>query len=142
MITVNKFFAHWVKEISIKKFSTNKELIPTTTSQEIYQYSDSMLKHLPKKYLEVIRNNFLYSEKPVVLKVGIDKRIHGVTRDNKRTDDHLDGRIAKFKDQIKNKYVYRIPLKYICDIGKINFLTKIDMKIRLTLATDFKKLFE
>ena len=38
--------------------------------------------------------------------------------------------------------MYRVPLKYICDIGKINFPTKIDLKIRLTLETDMKRLFE
>ena len=38
--------------------------------------------------------------------------------------------------------MYRIPLKYICDIGKTNIPTKIDMKIRLTLETDMKELFE
>ena len=54
----------------------------------------------------------------------------------------FEDREAKFRNQLKDKYVYRIPLKYICDIGKINFPTKINMKIRLTLETDMKKLFE
>ena len=45
LITVNNFFAHWIKEISITKYGTNKELTPTATPQEIYQYSDVMLKH-------------------------------------------------------------------------------------------------
>ena len=49
LITVNNSFAHWIKEISITKYGTNKELTPTTTPQEIYQYSDAMLKHLPSK---------------------------------------------------------------------------------------------
>ena len=40
------------------------------------------------------------------------------------------------------KYVYRIPLKYLCDLGKINFPTKIDLKIRCTLRTNMKQLFE
>ena len=31
LITVNNFFAHWIKEISITKYGTNKELTPTTT---------------------------------------------------------------------------------------------------------------
>ena len=53
LITVNNFFAHWIKEISITKYGTNKELTPTTTSQEIYQYSEAMLKHLPAKSLKV-----------------------------------------------------------------------------------------
>ena len=38
--------------------------------------------------------------------------------------------------------VYRIPLKYFCDLGKINFPTKIDLKIKCTLETEMKKLFE
>ena len=44
--------------------------------------------------------------------------------------------------QIDSKYVYRIPLKYFCDLGKINFPTKIDLKIHCTLETEMKKLFE
>ena len=40
------FIAHWIKEINIMKHGTNKQLVPTTTPLEIYQYSDAMLKHL------------------------------------------------------------------------------------------------
>ena len=45
---VNNCFEHWVKEIDILKYGANKSLIPTTFLQEIYQYSNLMLKHLPK----------------------------------------------------------------------------------------------
>ena len=48
LITVNKFFAHLVKEISITIYGHDKKLMPTFLPYEIYQYSDSMLKHLPK----------------------------------------------------------------------------------------------
>ena len=48
LITVNNFFAHWVKEISITKYGSDRELPPTFSPWEIYQYSDQMLKHLPK----------------------------------------------------------------------------------------------
>ena len=48
LITVNNFFAHLRKEISITKYGSNKEFIPTFSPYEIYQYSDSMLKHLQK----------------------------------------------------------------------------------------------
>ena len=102
-----------------------------------------MLKHLPEKSVKMIRKNFLFSEKPVVLTGTNDRGVHGVTNDaTQRTDNNSDDRIAKFRTQIQNKYVYRIPIRYICDLGKINFPTKIDMKIRLTLETDMKKLFE
>ena len=46
---VNTFFAHGVREIDITKYGTKKSLIPTNTPKEIYKYSNSMLKQLPKK---------------------------------------------------------------------------------------------
>ena len=58
------------------------------------------------------------------------------------TDENLDERIEKFGVQIDDKYVYRIPLKYFCDLGKINFPTKIHLKIKCSLETEMKKLFE
>ena len=119
----------------------------TTTPQEIYQYSNAMLKHLPAKSLKVIENDLLYSKEEVVIPY---EWFHGMVKDANnrvihkviRSDGNLRDREAKFRNQLKDKYVYRIPLKYICDIEKINFPTKIDMKIRLTLETDMKTLFQ
>ena len=80
----------------------------------------------------------------------LDRRFHGIIKDANnrvihnviRSDGNFQDREAKFRNQLKDKYVFRILLKYICDIGKINFPTKIDMKIRLILKTDMKKLVE
>ena len=47
LITVNNFFGHLVKEISVTKYGSDKELISTFSPYEIYQYSDAILKHLP-----------------------------------------------------------------------------------------------
>ena len=74
----------------------------------------------------MIQNNLLHSIKAVVYPANSDRRIHN------------DNRIATFGSQIYNKYVYRFPLKYFCDIGKINFPRKTDMKIRLSLKTEIK----
>ena len=150
LIIVNNFFAHWIKEISVTKYGTNKELTPTTVPQEIYQYFDAMLKHLPAKSLKVIENDLLYSNEEVVIPYDLDRTFHGMVKDANnrvihnvtRSNENFRDREAKFRNQLKNKYVYRILLKYICDIGKINLPTKIDMKIRLTLETNMKKLFE
>ena len=102
-----------------------------------------MLKHLPEKSLKMSRNDFLFSEKAIVLSRNNDRRVHGQKNDNtQRADDNLDDRISTFATQIKDKYVYRIPVRYISDIRNINFPTKIDMKIRLTPEADMKKLFE
>ena len=43
---------------------------------------------------------------------------------------------------LKNVYVYRIPLRYFSNVGKINFPTKIDYRIKLFLETNMEKLFE
>ena len=65
LITVNNFFAHWVKEISITKYGSNKELPPTFSPWEIYQYSDAMLKKLAAEDLKTIQKTFLYSKESV-----------------------------------------------------------------------------
>ena len=65
LITVNNFFAHLVKEVSITKYGSNKELIPTFSPYEIYQYSEAMLKHLPKDALKTIEKTHLYSKEPI-----------------------------------------------------------------------------
>lgn len=50
--TVNNFFAHLIKEISITRYGHDKQLIPKFSPYEIYQDFDAMLKHLPKDYLK------------------------------------------------------------------------------------------
>ena len=65
LITVNNFFAHWVKEISITKYGSDKELPPTFSPWEVYQYSDQMLKHMPSRALKTIQKTHLFSRKPV-----------------------------------------------------------------------------
>ena len=52
LITVNNFFARLVKEISVTRYRSDKQLMPTFSPYEIYQYLDSMLKHLPKNALK------------------------------------------------------------------------------------------
>ena len=75
MITVNNFFAHWVKEVSITKYGSDKELPPTFTPWEVYQYSDTMLKHLSKDSLKTMQKHSLYSkEKVYYSSTGCDRR--------------------------------------------------------------------
>ena len=65
LITANIFFAHRVKKISITKYGSDRELPPTFSPREVYQYSDQMLKHLPADDLKTIQKNFIFSKKPV-----------------------------------------------------------------------------
>ena len=77
LITVNNFFPHWVKEISLAKYGSDKELIPTFPPYEIYQYAHSMLKHLPEKALKTIQKTHLYSKKLLFYAdMSLDRRNH------------------------------------------------------------------
>ena len=42
LITVNNFFADFIKEISMTRYGNVKQLIPTFSPYEIYQYPDPM----------------------------------------------------------------------------------------------------
>ena len=158
LITINNFFAHWVTEISIAKDGSDKELPPTFSPWEVYQYSDQMLKHLPKDSLKTIQKTHLYSKQPIYFAITLyDKRNHNSTnvvvtgltaekqteRKQKQAKDlNIDERIEFFKNQLKNEFVYRILLRYFSDIGKINFTTKIDYQVKMFLETNMDKLFE
>ena len=157
LITVNNFFAHWVKEVSITKYGSDKELPPTFTPWEVYQYSDAMLKHLPKDSLKTLQRHLLYSKENVYYaSAGYDRRnfngtvptgATALTDAKKKEKSHakdvnIDKRIELFSDQLQDEFIYRIPLKYFSDIGKIDFPTKIDYRIKLFLETSINKLFE
>ena len=50
--------------------------------------------------------------------------------------------MIKFKDQLKDEYAYRIPLKYFTYLQKINFPLKMDFRIKCHLKKEIKILFE
>ena len=155
LMTVNNFFAHLIKEISITKYGSDKELIPTFSPYEIYQYSDSMLKHLKTHWKSLKKH---YSKQAVYFhQTTINRRIHygsdftatglnatqiATSKNNNAKDLNIDEWITKFKDQLKDEYVYRIPLKYFTDLGKMNFPLKMDFRIKCHLEKDMKILYE
>ena len=98
LITVNNFFVHWVKEISITRYGSDKELPPTFSPWEMYQYSDQMLKHLPKDALKTLEKAMLFSKKSVYLaQVSYDRRNH-----NSKDRASTGLTTAEFKEKKKN----------------------------------------
>ena len=53
------------------------------------------------------------------------------TKKNYAKDLKIDGLINKFKKQLKNEHVERMSLRYFTGLGKINFPTKVDYRIKL-----------
>ena len=84
----------------------------------------------------MIEKYLLYSKKPVIIPSNEDRRSHNNNNEAFRTDDNLEDCEDEFANQIDSNYVYRNTLKYLCDLGKINFQTKIGLKICCTMQTD------
>ena len=86
-----------------------------------------------------------YIKKKVKLAANEDRRDRHTAagKDATRgTDSNTEDRIKKFQDQIQTTKYYRMPLKYICDIGLVNQPTRFNMQWCLTFETNMQRLFE
>ena len=70
---------------------------------DVYQYSSSQVKYLPKNVISVVKKTFLYSKKRVYLDEDVDRRSNNSADATKRTDNNLDYRIGEFKDYLLKK---------------------------------------
>ena len=68
MILVNDFFAHWIKDVTVKHYGDDIAVLPINTTLDTYRYSESMLKHMPKTALATFQKKLLYSNKKVIIK--------------------------------------------------------------------------
>ena len=100
---------------------------------------------MPKNALKTIQNDLLYSKKKFIIPGNnADRRAHytNVTNAANRMDENSTDRIAKFQDQLKSEYVYRIPLTFLCDLGLVNQCFNFNTKYILILKTEMQKRFE
>ena len=150
MIPVNNFFAHWIKDVTVKGYGDDIAVLPVNTTLDTYRYSESMLKHLPDDVLATFQNELLYSKKKVICKGSAansysDRRNHiaAAARDS-NTDDNIDDRIAKFNsdNELSEIRVYRIPLRYLVDLDLVNMPTAFNTKTVFHLDQTLSKLFE
>ena len=54
-ITVNNFFACWLKEVDIKRYPDDVRITPTNNTVSIADYSAQIMKHMPNKSLDTIK---------------------------------------------------------------------------------------
>ena len=117
-----------------------------------------MLKHLLADSLKTISKTLLYDKEPVYCAdTSYDRRNHNANgvdltglntaaqaaKKAAQTEDlNIDKRIANFQNLLKNERIYRVRLRYFCDIGKVNFPRKTDYRIKLFLETNMNKVFE
>ena len=93
MIKVNKFFAHWLKEVDIKRYPDDIRILPTNNTFDIYRYWEKMLKHLPAKSLDTIKENIALQQNK-----GYPTRRRSNTSNTPgdRTDANLGSRLTEF----------------------------------------------
>ena len=141
MIPVNNFFAHWIKGVKVKRHGDDIAVLPINTTFETYRYSESMLKHLPDDVLATFQKDLLYSNKKVIIKSNAantlnDRRNHiAAAANNSETDASINDRIEKFNNNnaLQNARVYRVPLRYLVDLGLVNIPTSCDVKMIFNL---------
>ena len=84
----------------------------------------------------------LYCNKPVYLTGDNTRRPNNDATDANRTDPNLTYQLKELKAQLYKQWVYKIPLRYLCDLDKVNFAVTTNTKIVLTLERNMNKLFE
>ena len=101
-----------------------------------------MLKHMPNDALKTFDEKLLYSRKLIKLSGNNDRRPNNDNDADNRTDDNLTDRLDKFSDLISKETIYKIPLRFLVDIGLVNFPIAFDTRFISTLLQDLNKLFE
>ena len=59
MITVNNFLAHWIKEIDIKCYGDDLQMLLTNNPTDIYWHLEAILKLMPKEVLKTFKITFI-----------------------------------------------------------------------------------
>ena len=146
MIPVNNFFAHWIKDVTVKRYGDDIAVLPINTTLDTYRYSESMLKHMPKGALATFQKELLYSKKRVIIKGNTANTANHIAAaaNNSEKDKNIDDRIAKFNanNVLQNVKTYRIPLRYLVDLGLVNLPTSFDTKLIFNLEQKLSKLFD
>ena len=142
MTTVNNFFGHWFTNIDVSRYPDDMNILPTNNSVSIANYLNAQMKYLSEKSIKKLLKTMLYYNKPVYLDGDDTRRPNNDAIDANRSDPNLTYRIANLKSHLLKKWVYKIPLLHLCDLGKVNFTITTNTKIVLTLERNMKKLFE
>ena len=104
VVTVNNFFARWLKEIDIRRYPDDARILPTNYTVEVYNYAAQQIKHLPTKSPDGIRETILY-EKKAVFTGNKYRRLNNTDTPADRTDANLTGRVTDFHSLLKNIYI-------------------------------------
>ena len=132
----------WLKEVGIKRHLGNIRITPTNNTVSIADYSAQILKDMPAKALDTIKEALLYDKTKISLSADKNRRSHSSQTPRDRTDQILGSRITEFHGTLGQKNYYRIPLKFFTDLGLVNFAHNTNTKFTFTLESNLNELFE
>ena len=89
LIIVNNFFGHWITDMDIRRYPDDTRILPTNNNVDVYQFSNSQLKYLPKDSVARLLKSSLYSNRPVYLDANVDRRLKNIDDVNKRSDSNF-----------------------------------------------------
>ena len=58
LIIVNNFFGHWITDTDIRRYPDDTRILPTNNNVDVYQFSNSQLKYLPKDSVATLLKSF------------------------------------------------------------------------------------
>lgn len=76
-----------------------------------------MLKHLPKKSLKKVTKHYFFAKK-FSYNGNIGRRTHNSNTPGDITDTNINDSTGEFANVTNSEKVYKVSLKYFCDIGK------------------------
>ena len=62
VVTVNNFFARWLKQIDIRSYPDDVRILRTNNTVKVYNYPAQQIKHFPAKSLDDKRNIFIWKK--------------------------------------------------------------------------------
>ena len=91
--------------------------------------------------MQLFKKNYYIAKKKVIIKGNTantlnDRRNHlAAAANDSEKDENIDDRIAKFNNDnaLQNVKTYRIPLRYLVDLGLVNLPTSFDTKLIFNL---------
>ena len=100
--------------------------------------------------MQLFKKNYFIAKKKVIIKGNAantlnDRRNHlAAAANDSEKDENIDDRIAKFNNNnaLQNVKTYRIPLRYLVDLGLVNLPSSFDTKLIFNLEQKLSKLFE
>ena len=139
-LPVNAWPFYLIENVEVFAYGTVDPITPQR-DLSVSEYFFDEARHIPKEFFAKEISNFQYIPTPP----GKYTRAPNSATAADRTDANITARkndAANFHNRHITSSVYKIPLKFLTNLGKINEIIKHSFHLILTLRRDMAKLFD